>query len=141
VTAKLCVLATRLPFTRMTDRFARRAMFGGRAMEHQGSADELLANLSLAPGDMALLDGPAGPGRLGFAVQLAFWRRHSRFRDDDPDVAPVVIAHLASQVGIVSEALEEYDWVGRTGRRHRRVVLDHLAIAMFDDGAESRGVT
>jgi hypothetical protein len=54
-------------------------------MEHQGSADELLANWSLAPGDMALLDGLARPGRLGLAVQLAFWRRHSRFPDDDAD--------------------------------------------------------
>jgi hypothetical protein len=106
-------------------------------MEHQGSADELLANWSLAPGDMALLDGLAGSGWLGSAVQLAFWRRYSRFPDDDADVAPVVIAHLASQVGIVSEALDEYDWVGRTGRRHRRMVLDHLAIATFDDSAET----
>ena len=106
-------------------------------MEHQGSADELLANWSLAPGDMALLDGLAGPGRLGLAVQLIFWRRHNRFPDDDADVAPVVIAHLASQVGIASEALDEYDWVGRTGRRHRRMVLDHLAIATFDDSAET----
>ena len=48
-----------------------------------------------------------------------------------------MIAHLASQVGIVLEALDEYDWVGSTGRRHRRMVLDHLAIATFDDSAET----
>jgi hypothetical protein len=61
-------------------------------MEHQGSSDELLANWSLAPGDMALLDGLAAPGRIGLDIQLAFWRRHNRFPDDDADVAPVVIA-------------------------------------------------
>ena len=33
-----------------------------------------------------------------------------------------------------------YDWTGRTGRRHRRLVLDHLAVAAFDDAAET-GVT
>lgn len=84
-----------------------------------------------------LLDGLGGPGRLGLAVQLAFWRQHSRFPDDDTDVLPAVIAHLASQVGIVSEALDEYDWVDRTGRRHRRMILDHLAIATFGDTAEA----
>jgi integrase len=106
-------------------------------MEQQAPADELLANWSLAPEDLALLDGLGGPGRLGLAVQLAFWRQHSRFPDDDTDVLPAVIAHLASQVGIVSEALDEYDWVGRTGRRHRRMILDHLAIATFGDTAEA----
>jgi hypothetical protein len=35
----------------------------------------LLAKWSLAPGDLALLDGLAGPGRLELAVQLAFWHR------------------------------------------------------------------
>jgi hypothetical protein len=105
-------------------------------MEQQGSADELLANWSLAPEDLALLDGPGGPGRLGLAVQLAFWRQHSRFPDDDADVPPATIAYLASQVGIAAESLDKYDWLGRTGRRHRRMVLDHLAIATLGDTAE-----
>jgi len=48
-------------------------------MGHQVSADELLAKWSLGPEDMTLLDGLADPGRLGLAIQLAFWRRHSRW--------------------------------------------------------------
>jgi len=55
-------------------------------MEHQGPADELLTNWSLAPEDMTLLDDLAGPGRLGLAVQLAFWRRYGHFPSDDADV-------------------------------------------------------
>jgi len=34
--------------------------------------------------------------------------------------------------------LEGYEWTGRTGRRHRRLVLDHLAVAAFDDAAEAK---
>jgi hypothetical protein len=86
---------------------------------------------------MTLLDGLVGPGRLGLAVQLAFWRQHGRFPDDDIDLAPAVIAHLASQVGSAADILDEYDWVGRTGRRHRRMVLDHLAVTTFGDNAET----
>ena len=35
------------------------------------------------------------------------------------------------------DALDGYDWAGRTGRRHRRVILDHLAVAAFDEAAEA----
>jgi hypothetical protein len=67
-------------------------------MQHRWSADELMANWSLAPGDMALLAGLTGAGRPGLAVELAFWRQHSRFPDDEAEVAPAVIAHLAARV-------------------------------------------
>ena len=49
-----------------------------------------------------------------------------------PTWRPVVMAHLAGQVGVPVEALDGYDWAGRTGRRHRRIVLDHLAVSSFD---------
>ena len=38
--------------------------------------------------------------RRGFAVQLAFRRQHGRFPDEEVDVAPAVIAHLATQIGM-----------------------------------------
>lgn len=48
-----------------------------------------------------------------------------------------MVGHLAAQLGIGADVLEGYDWTGRTGRRHRRLVLDHLAVAPFDDSAEA----
>ena len=48
-----------------------------------------------------------------------------------------MIAHLAAQVGVGAGALDSYDWSGRTGRRHRQAILDHLAITNFDDKAEA----
>ena len=41
-------------------------------------------------------------------------------------------------VGVEADALDGYDWTGRTGRRHRRRILDHLAVAAVDDTAEAR---
>jgi hypothetical protein len=102
------------------------------------SADELGECWSLRPEDLALLAGRVDAGKLGFAVQLAFWRRHGRFPDDESDVAPAVIAHLAAQIGVSVEALDGYAWVGRTGRRHRVTIIDHLAVAVFDEAAEDR---
>ena len=72
-------------------------------MQHQGSADELPAKWSLAPGGMTPLDGLVGPGRLGLSVQLASWRQHSRFPADDTDLAPGVPAHLAAQGGSAAD--------------------------------------
>ncbi len=64
-------------------------------MQRVWSADELGERWSLLPEDLALLAGRVDAGKLGFAVQLAFWRQHGRFPDDEADIAPAVIAHLA----------------------------------------------
>ena len=106
-------------------------------MRRLWSADELIEGWSLAPEDSALLVGLPDAGKLGLAVHLAHWRGHGAFPDDEADLAPVVVAHLAGQVGVPVEVLDGYDWAGRTGRRHRRIVLDHLAVTPFDTRAES----
>ena len=107
-------------------------------MQRTWSADELSERWSLLADDLALLAGRIDAGKLGFAVQLAFWRQHGRFPDEEADVAPAVIAHLAAQIGVGLEALDGYAWAGRSGRRHRMAIIDHLAVAAFDEAAESR---
>ena len=46
----------------------------------------------------------------------------------EADLAPAVLGHLAAQIGTGSDALEGYEWTGRTGRRHRRLILGDLAL-------------
>ena len=106
-------------------------------MRRLWSADELGERWTLLREDLALLAGLPDTGKLGLATQLAYWRRHGRFPDDEADLAPAVIGHLATQIGIGIDVLDGYDWVGRTGRRHRRTILAYLAIAGFDDTAEA----
>ncbi len=48
-------------------------------MQRLWSADDLGERWSLLPEDLALLAGRVDAGKLGFAVQLAFWRQHGRF--------------------------------------------------------------
>jgi TnpA family transposase len=86
---------------------------------------------------MALLAGLTGGGKLGMAAQLAFWRQLGRFPDDEADLTTAMVEYLAGQVGSAADTLDGYDWTGRTGRRHRRLILDHLAVATFDDRAEA----
>ncbi|HEX6012538.1 MAG TPA: DUF4158 domain-containing protein, partial [Geminicoccaceae bacterium] len=106
-------------------------------MQRLWSADELGEHWTLLPEDLALLTDLPDTGKLGLAAQLAYWRQQGRFPDDEADLAPAVVGHLAAQVGVGVDALDGYDWVGRTGRRHRRTILGHLAIVGFDDAAEA----
>jgi hypothetical protein len=106
-------------------------------MQRLWSAGELGEHWTLLPEDLALLADLPDTGKLGLAAQLAYWRQQGRSPDDGADLAPAVVGHLAAQVGIRAEALDGYDWAGRTSRRHRRTILGHLAIVGFDDAAEA----
>lgn len=106
-------------------------------MQRLWSAEELVERWSLAASELALLPGKADGGKLGFAIQLAFYKQHASFPDDDVDIAPAVIAHIAGQIGVPTAMLDGYDWTGRTGRRHRHLILDFLAVASFDRAAET----
>jgi hypothetical protein len=61
------------------------------------------------PEDLALLAGRLDAGKLGFAVQLAFWRQHGRFPDQEANVASAAVAHLADQIGVGVEAYGTFD--------------------------------
>lgn len=99
-------------------------------MQRLWSVDELGECWSLLPEDLALLAGRVDAGKLGFAVQLAFWRQHGRFPDEE-----VVVDRLAARIGVGADALDSYAWAGRSGRRHRVAIIGHLAVAAFDEAA------
>lgn len=105
-------------------------------MKRLWSADELGERWTLSPDDVAFIADNADAGRLGLACQLTFWRSQGRFPDEEADLAPAVIAHLAGQIGVAAD-VESYAFTGRSGRRHRQRVLDHLAIGTFDHAAEA----
>ena len=107
-------------------------------MRREWSAEELGELWTLGPAELVLVGGLPDASKLGLAAQLAYWRVHGRFPDDEADLPPAAVGHLAAQLGVGADALEAYDWAGRTGRRHRRLILDHLAVADFDDAAEAR---
>ena len=102
---------------------------------------EVEEHWTLVAEDLAWLSGMPDAGELGLAMQLVCWRRNGRFPDDEADLVPAVVGCLAAQIGVGVEVLENYEWTGRTGRRHRQLVLERLAVASFDDQAEARALT
>ena len=106
-------------------------------MQRLWSSEELAERWSLGSEELVLLPGKPDAGKLGFAVQLAFYKQYARFPEDQSDLAPAVIAHLADQIGVSAVLLDGYEWAGRTGRRHRQLILDFLAVVPFEGAAES----
>ncbi len=91
--------------------------------------DEALSGFwSLSFDELALLEALEPVARLGFAAQLKTYQRMGRFPDRDTEIPPAATGYLAHQVETEAAALAGYDFSGRSGRRHRQQVLQHLGI-------------
>jgi uncharacterized protein DUF4158 len=88
-------------------------------MRRQWENEELIEYWMLSVWDLAQLSNKTGATRLGFAVLLKFFQREARFPIYKNDVPSVVIAFVATQVGVATEAYLQYDWQGRTIKDHR----------------------
>lgn len=88
-------------------------------MKRQWENEELIEHWMLSAWDLAQLGNKTGATRLGFAVLLKFFQREARFPLYKNDIPGVVIAFLATQVGVAPEAYLQYDWQGRTIKDHR----------------------
>lgn len=106
-------------------------------MKRLWSTDELAEQWALSLTDKALLPGNSDAGKLGLVCQLTHWRSFGRFPEDDADFAPTVLGHLAAQIDVAPDVIEQYGFTARSARRHRQIVLDHLAISPFDEEAEA----
>jgi hypothetical protein len=105
-------------------------------MQRLWSSEELAERWSLGSEELVLLPGKPDAGKLGLAVQLAFYKQHARFPEDESDIAPAVIAHLADQIGVSAVLLDGYEWAFRAAAARldaeTRCRLDGL---LADDGS------
>src|SRR3546814_1842548 len=88
--------------------------------------EDLAGRCSLVFEDFALLNSKPAATRLGFTAQLLLYRTAGRFGRGADEFPDTVVAYLAEQIGASPAELEVYDWLGRSGRRHRAEILDHL---------------
>lgn len=86
----------------------------------------LAAGWSLGFEDLALLNAKPAGTRLGFAAQLMMYRMTGRFGRVASEFPDAAIAYLAEQIGAPVGDFGTYDWLGRSGRRHRAEILAHL---------------
>ena len=102
-------------------------------MKQVWTADELGESWTLTHDEFVLVENHRGAAnRLGFALQLKQYQLCARFLDDYRQVARDVTEYLVDQLEAGSARLDGYDWGGRSGRRHRREILEFLGVRDFD---------
>jgi TnpA family transposase len=92
------------------------------------SKDELETQWSLSVEELALLPGRVDSGRLGCALSLKFFQFQGVFPSHQKCIPQEILVYVAQAIHSVPEELEGYDWEGRTGQRHRKKILNFLAL-------------
>lgn len=91
--------------------------------------EELIEHWTLHPQELTLIgESKTDHTLLGFAVLLKYFQYEGCFPTQKQDVPPLVIVHLATQVGIVPEKIIPYDWEGRTIKGHRSAIRTFLGV-------------
>jgi hypothetical protein len=76
-------------------------------MKRNWSDDELAAQWSLSPEELALLPNRVGHNRFGFAVQLKFFQIEGRFPRSPREVPAAALRYLARQLDLSINAIQK----------------------------------
>ncbi|MCK9553613.1 Tn3 family transposase [Aquamicrobium sp.] len=90
------------------------------------SNGDLIGRWSLSFSDVDFVNGKPEVARLGLAVQLKFFAAHGFFVQDHIAIPTDGVLYLSEQLGLEAEAVNHYDFSGRTARRHCAEILRHL---------------
>ena len=84
--------------------------------------DALVAAWTLVEPDLKLCANKSGATLLGFALLLKFFEIDARFPADVHEIPAAAIEFVAEQVKVPVDALDSYDWSGRSITLHRRQI-------------------
>ncbi|EKA4258483.1 DUF4158 domain-containing protein, partial [Escherichia coli] len=90
--------------------------------------DELAEHWSLRFDETRLLKTKPARNHLPFAVQLKFYQNTGRFPSTINEIPETPLHYLADQQEADVFSIQDYEWSGRTGARHRREILNFLGI-------------
>jgi hypothetical protein len=98
-------------------------------MKRHWTNEELAEHWTLSSKELDLVgDSKTDHTRLGAACLLKYFQHEGRFPAQKQDVPPIVIMHLAQQVGVIPEKIIPYDWEGRTIKAHRAAIRMFLGV-------------
>ncbi|MEX3556259.1 MAG: Tn3 family transposase, partial [Burkholderia gladioli] len=101
-------------------------------MKRQWSDAELDIHWTLTAAEEALLAGRSGHGRFGFAALLKFFQYEGRFPESRREIPADVMCHLAAQLAMPLNTLDDFEWQGRTAKRQRTEILEWLGIRRME---------
>ncbi len=100
-------------------------------MKHFWDGKELADHWSLSFEELELLKTKPSRHHLPFCVQLKHYQYSGSFPKSFSDIPEIPLQYLMSQLEVVE--IEEYEWEGRTAKRHRLEILDYLGIRKSTD--------
>jgi hypothetical protein len=98
-------------------------------MKRHWTNEELAEHCTLSSKELDLVgDSKTDHTRLGAACLLKYFQHEERFPAQKQDVPPIVIVHLAQQLGVIPEKIIPYDWDGRSIKAHRAAIRTFLGV-------------
>jgi hypothetical protein len=89
-------------------------------MKQQWTSEELHASWMLTDSEKTLINRyHTDPNRLVFGTLFKYFQNEGRFPQRKQDIPPLILEHIGRQLRVPEEALELYNWTGRTTKRHR----------------------
>jgi TnpA family transposase len=98
-------------------------------MKRQWTNEELVEHWILSSKELDLIgDSKTDHNLLGAACLLKYFQYEGCFPPQKQDIPPLVIVHLAQQLGVAPEEIIPYDWEGRTIKAHRAALRTFLGV-------------
>ncbi len=97
-------------------------------MKRRWELEELIEHWTLLPNEISWLSNKTGANRLAIALLLKFFQYANRFPTSPQEVPSLVLDYIALQVQVPPELYLDYNWKGRTYRRHRSEIRTFLGL-------------
>jgi len=95
-------------------------------MKHFWDGKELADHWSLSFEELELLKTKPSRSHLPFSAQLKYYRYSGSFPKSFSDIPEIPLQYLMGQ--LEADQIDEYEWDGRTAKRHKLEILEYLGI-------------
>lgn len=104
-------------------------------MQRHWNDHELETYWSFSSDELKLIPPRDASSRLGVAASLKFFQLEGCFPSSGRDIPSAALDYMAKQLEVEPNAISDYDWQGRTGKRYRGRLRTALGIrpATADD--------
>ena len=99
-------------------------------MQRHWTDRDLETYWSCSSDELKLLPPHEASSRLGVAASLKFFQLEGYFPASGRDIPSAAIDYMAKQLHVAPNAIADYDWQGRTGKRHRGQLRTALGIRL-----------
>lgn len=93
-------------------------------MKQDWSPDEIIEHFTLIASEMEFLGNNDPHNQLGKAVLLKMFGRENRFPEAPSELPSAVISHIAHQLNLPEQVIDQYDWRGRRIKEHRQAIRE-----------------